>query len=126
MGRAIGHLLCGPGGHRLISGARWTLICFLAPVLLWLMLLIVLPHIDLLIQSFQIETGRGAAVWSLDNYRTFFAEPIYWFTFVRTALYSILETFLTFVVALPVAFFITKVAQPRYSGFLTLLLLLPI
>ena len=30
---------------------RWTLIMFLLPVLLWLGLLIVLPHIDLLIMS---------------------------------------------------------------------------
>jgi spermidine/putrescine transport system permease protein len=104
---------------------RWTLVCFLAPVLLWLFLLIVLPHIDLLIKSFRIETDTGEMAWSLSNYRTFFTEPIYWFTFVRTAIYSILVTFLTFVVALPVAFFITKVARPRFIGFLTMLLLLP-
>ncbi len=43
----------------------------------------------------------------------------------RTAVYSILVTVLTFVVALPVAFYITKVVNPRFQGFLTLLLLLP-
>jgi spermidine/putrescine transport system permease protein len=32
---------------------------------------------------------------------------------------------LTFVVALPLAFYITKVVAPKYQGFLTLLLLLP-
>ena len=104
---------------------RWTLYCFLAPVLLWLLLLIVLPHIDLLIKSFRIENDAGQMIWSLGNYKTFFREPIYWLTFVRTAGYSILVTFLTFVVALPVAFFITKVAKVRYTGFLTMLLLLP-
>ena len=104
---------------------RWTLLCFLAPVLLWLLLLIVLPHIDLLIKSFRIENDAGQMIWSLGNYKTFFKEPIYWLTFVRTASYSILVTFLTFVVALPVAFFITKVAKVRYTGFLTMLLLLP-
>ncbi len=104
---------------------RWTLVCFLTPVLLWLFLLIVLPHIDLLIKSFQIENDADQVRWSLANYRTFFQEPIYWFTFVRTAIYSILVTFLTFILALPVAFFITKVAKPKFTGFLTLLLLLP-
>ncbi len=104
---------------------RWTLFCFLAPVLLWLLLLIVLPHIDLLIKSFRIENDAGRMIWSLGNYKTFFTEPIYWLTFVRTACYSILVTFLTFVVALPVAFFITKVANVRYTGFLAMLLLLP-
>jgi len=104
---------------------RWTLFFFLSPVLLWLLLLIVLPHIDLLIKSFRIENDAGQMVWSLGNYMTFFKEPIYWLTFVRTAGYSILVTFLTLVVGLPVAFFITKVANVRYTGFLTMLLLLP-
>ena len=108
-----------------MARVRWTLICFLSPVLLWLLLLIVLPHIDLLIKSFRIENDAGQMVWSLNNYQTFFKEPIYWLTFVRTAGFSILVTFLTFVVALPVAFFITKVAKVKYAGFLTLLLLLP-
>ncbi|BBO78324.1 hypothetical protein DSCW_57410 [Desulfosarcina widdelii] len=104
---------------------RWTLFFFLSPVLLWLLLLIVLPHIDLLIKSFRIENDAGQMIWSLGNYKTFFKEPIYWLTFVRTAGYSILVTFLTLIVGLPVAFFITKVAKVRYTGFLTMLLLLP-
>jgi len=108
-----------------MARVRWTLFFFLSPVLLWLLLLIVLPHIDLLIKSFRIENDAGQMIWSLGNYKTFFIEPIYWLTFVRTAGYSILVTFLTFVVALPVAFFITKVAKVRYTGFLTMLLLLP-
>jgi spermidine/putrescine transport system permease protein len=104
---------------------RCALFFFLTPVILWLFLLIVLPHIDLLIMSFRIENDTGDMVWSLSNYAQFFEEPIYWRTFVRTAIYSILVTFLTFVIALPVALYITKVVAPRYRGFLTLLLLLP-
>jgi spermidine/putrescine transport system permease protein len=104
---------------------RWALLFFLSPVLLWLVALIVLPHIDLLIMSFRIETDDGRMAWSLNNYLSFFEEPIYWLTFVRTALYSILVTFLTFVIALPLAFYITKVVIPRYRGFLLVLLLLP-
>jgi len=108
-----------------MARVRWTLVCFLTPVLLWLFLLIVLPQIDLFIKSFRIENDADQMVWSLGNYRTFFQEPIYWLTFVRTAIYSILVTFLTFIVALPIAFFITKVAKPKFTGFLTMLLLLP-
>jgi len=104
---------------------RWGLFFFLTPVLLWLFLLIVLPHIDLLIMSFRYETLDGKLTWSFKNYLNFFEEPIYWLTFVRTAVYSILVTFLTFVIALPVAFYITKVVTPRYQGFLLVLLLLP-
>jgi len=104
---------------------RWTLWLFLTPVLLWLLLLIVLPHLDLLYMSLQFEDASGETVWSLHNYWQFFKEPIYWNTFARTAGYSILVTAITFVVTLPVAFYITKVVRPSYSGFLLTLLLLP-
>jgi spermidine/putrescine transport system permease protein len=104
---------------------RWGLLFFLSPVVLWLFLLIVLPHIDLLLMSFRAENDMGDMVWSLSNYRSFFEEPVYWLTFVRTAVYSILVTLLTFCIALPLAFYITKVVSPRYQGFLTMLLLMP-
>ncbi len=104
---------------------RWTFFFFLTPVLLWLFLMIVLPHIDLLIMSFRIENDDGNTVWSLFNYLSFFEEPIYWMTFARTAVYAILATFLTFIIALPLAFYISKVVAPKYQGFLTLMLLLP-
>jgi len=107
------------------KGIRWAFVIFVTPVLLWLFLLIVLPHIDLLIMSFRIEDDFGNSTWSASNYLNFFKEPIYWLTFARTAAYSILVTVLTFIVALPVAFFITKVVDVRYKGFLTMLLLLP-
>ncbi|MBW2296124.1 MAG: ABC transporter permease [Deltaproteobacteria bacterium] len=106
-------------------GIRWAFVIFITPVLLWLFLLIVLPHIDLLIMSFRIEDDVGNSTWSVSNYLNFYNEPIYWLTFTRTAVYSILVTSLTFIVALPVAFFITKVVDVRYQGFLTMLLLLP-
>lgn len=104
---------------------RWGLLFFMTPVLVWLFLLIVLPQIDLFIMSFRTENDAGEMVWSITNYLQFFGEPIYWLTFVRTAIYSILVTFLTFLIALPVAFYITKVVKPKFQGFLTVLLLLP-
>jgi len=107
------------------NSIRWGMIIFLTPVLMWLVLMIVLPHIDLLLMSFRVEDDFGNPTWSFSNYANFFKEPIYWFTFARTAIYSILVTAITFLVALPVAFFITKVVNVRYKGFLTLLLLLP-
>ena len=99
------------------SGMFWI---FITPVLLWLFLLILLPHLDLLLLSF-----RGDGSWTLDNYRNFFTEPIYWLTFVRTALYSIITTLLTLILALPVALYVTKIAKPGLRGFLMVLLMLP-
>jgi spermidine/putrescine transport system permease protein len=107
------------------SRKRWGLFFFLTPVLLWLFLLIVLPQIDMLIMSFRAENDSGQMIWSLTNYISFFDDPIYWLTFVRTAVYSILVTCLTFVIAFPVAFFITKVVSPKFQGFFLVLLLVP-
>jgi spermidine/putrescine transport system permease protein len=98
----------------------WLFWFFLTPVLCWLVLLILLPHIDLLLLSFQGKEG-----WTLENYRTFFLEPIYWLTFVRTAVYSFITTLLTLILGLPVAFYITKLARPGARGFLLILILLP-
>lgn len=109
------------GGHH----ARLGLYIFLAPVILWLLLLIILPHLELLLMSLKAENDFGELQWSLANYQHFFGEEIYWYTFVRTATYAILVTALTFIVTFPVAFYITKVVQPKYSGFLTILLLMP-
>ncbi|HHH40226.1 MAG TPA: ABC transporter permease [Sedimenticola sp.] len=105
--------------------AKLGLYIFLAPVLMWLLLLIVVPHIDLFIMSLRGEDDLGEAVWTLENYRNFFSERIYWLTFARTAGYALLVTLLTFLITFPVAFYITKVVSRRYSAFLTVLLLMP-
>ena len=41
--------------------------------------------------------------FSLSQYRTFFDEPLYWHTFVRTAAMSILATVCTLSIAFPAA-----------------------
>ena len=96
----------------------------LIPVLLWLVLLIILPHIDLLVSSF--KPNSGADTWTLENYSAFFADKIYWKTFVNTTLYAIGVTLLAFVVSFPIAFYLTKVVSRKYASFLTLLLLIPL
>jgi spermidine/putrescine transport system permease protein len=107
------------------AGARWGLVIFITPVLLWLVLLIVLPHVDLALMSFRADDGSGGKAFSLANYRLFFTEPVYWRTFARTALFSVLVTFLTWLITMPVAFYITKVVSPKFQGFLSVLILMP-
>jgi spermidine/putrescine transport system permease protein len=92
---------------------------------MWLLLLIVLPHLDLLTMSFRGEDDYGDVVWTMQNYMNFFMEPIYWLTFVRTALYAIITTFITFLLAMPVSFYIAKLARTKVQGALMILLLLP-
>lgn len=101
---------------------QWGFLFFFLPVALWLLLLIVLPHLELLKLSFtKANTGK----FTLDNYLAFFKEPIYWLTFVRTAGYSILVTFLVMVISLPVSFYISKIVNPKISGVLMILILVP-
>ena len=103
-----------------------TFYLLMVPVLLWLVLLIVIPHLDMFFRSFRFENDDGLMVFSLNNYLAFFEDSIYWLTFVKTALYSIGVTFLAFVVTFPVAFYLTKVVAKKYSSFMVLLLLIPI
>ena len=65
---------------------RLALLLLLAPALIWLLGLIVLPHIDLAVLSLRTRVAPRIYEWSFDKYRTFVDEPLYWHTFVRTAL----------------------------------------
>ncbi|HIO97533.1 MAG TPA: ABC transporter permease, partial [Leucothrix sp.] len=103
-----------------------TLYLLITPVLLWLILLIVLPHIDLLISSFQMENDDGEMVFSFGNYLAFFQNEIYWFTFVTTAAYAIGITILAFIITFPVAFYLTKVISKKNASVFILLLLIPL
>lgn len=104
---------------------RLGLALLLAPALLWLLGLVVLPHIELLMLSLQERTGPGEYGWSAAQYRTFVEEPLYWNTFVRTAVLSVLATALTLLIAFPAAWFIAKVSQGRAQALLLVLCLLP-
>ena len=103
-----------------------TFYLLIVPVLLWLIFMIVIPHIDLLISSFLVENDMGDMVFSFANYIEFFSQKIYWLTFVKTAAYSIGVTLLAFVVAFPIAFYLTKVASKKNASFLILLLIIPL
>jgi spermidine/putrescine transport system permease protein len=104
---------------------RLVLTLLLAPALLWLFALIVLPHVDLALLSFRERSAPRHYQPSLTQYRTFFTEPLYWHIFVRTALLSALATALTLLIAFPIAWVITKVAQGRTSAFLFIVCLIP-
>jgi spermidine/putrescine transport system permease protein len=104
---------------------RLILLLLLAPALLWLVGLIILPHVDLALLSFRERVAPREYVPSLAQYRTFFTEPLYWHVFVRTALMSALATALTLAVAFPIAWVIAKVARGRASALLFVVCLIP-
>jgi spermidine/putrescine transport system permease protein len=104
---------------------RVMLLLFLAPALLWLVGLIVLPHLELAILSLRARVAPRVYEFSFDQYRTFIDEPLYWHTFVRTAAMSILATLCTLLVAFPAAWYIAKIARGRGKSFLFVLCLIP-
>jgi spermidine/putrescine transport system permease protein len=110
-------------GHQL--HARLMLMLLLAPALLWLVGLIVLPHVELGILSLRERVAPRVYEVSLAQYRTFVEEPLYWHTFVRTALMSILATVITLLMAFPIAWMIAKVARGRSKSMLFILCLIP-
>jgi spermidine/putrescine transport system permease protein len=104
---------------------RLLLALLLAPALLWLVGLIILPHLDLALLSFREHIAPREYVRSLAQYRTFFSEPLYWHVFLRTAVFSALATALTLLVAFPIAWIIAKVARGRMSALLFVVCLIP-
>ena len=105
--------------------ARLALGLLLAPALLWLLALIILPHVDLAVLSFRERVAPRQYAPSLNQYRTFFAEPLYWHVFVRTAVMSLIATFLTLLLAFPIAWIIAKIAKGRASSLLFIVCLIP-
>lgn len=110
---------------RAVWSRRLLLALLLAPALLWLLLLIVLPHLDLALLSLRERVAPRQFVPSLAQYRTFFTEPLYWHVFLRTALMSAGATALTLLVAFPIAWTIAKLARGRMSALLFVVCLIP-
>ena len=106
-------------------GTGLALLLLVAPALLWLVGLIVLPHVELAFLSLRARVAPRVFEWSLAQYRTFFEEPLYWRTFVRTATMSILATLATFAIAFPAAWYIAKIAKGRAKSLLFVLCLVP-
>src|SRR5438067_396851 len=105
--------------------ARLALLLLLAPALVWLVGLIVLPHLELAVLSLRARVAPRVYELSLGQYRTFIDEPLYWHTFVRTAAMSIFATVCTLALAFPVAWYIAKIARGRAKSILFVLCLIP-
>ncbi|SMF80828.1 spermidine/putrescine transport system permease protein [Tistlia consotensis] len=105
---------------------RLSLILLMTPLLLWLVLLILLPHLGIGYLSLREKVAPRVYHFSFANYIDFLHEPIYWNTLLRTAWMSILVTVLTLFVGFPIAYYIAKVAGRRSRAALFLLCLVPL
>lgn len=107
------------------ASARLGLILLLMPLLLWLGLLIIIPHVDMLMLSLRERIGVGEYQTSLANYAAIVTEPLYMRTFMRTAVMSTLATLITLLIAFPVSYYIAKMVRGRTRSVLFLLCLVP-
>ncbi len=105
---------------------RLTLFLLMAPFAMWILLLIVIPHMGILFLSFREKISFKNYEYGFGNYVEFINEPIYWNTLLRTASISILVTVLALLIGFPVAYYIAKIAKNRSKGALFLLCLLPL
>ena len=103
-----------------------ALILLFMPFALWILLLIVLPHIGMFVLSLKEKVAPRVYEYGFDNYINFAQEPIYWNTLLRTGTVSLLVTFLALLIGFPVAYYIAKIAGKRTKGALFLLCLIPL
>ncbi|GLO63953.1 ABC transporter permease [Vibrio sp. MACH09] len=100
---------------------KWALALFLTPAIVWLLVLIVIPHLQLVELAFS-DRRDG---WTIKHFNVFFEHSIYWNTFVRTAWMSILATVFTLLLAFPVSYYIAKVATGANKLLLLMICILP-
>ena len=105
--------------------SRIAFFLLLTPLLLWLGLLIIIPHIDMLLISLRERISFGVYEPSLTQYEKALTEPLYLRTFWRTAVMSVLATGMTLLIAFPVAYYIAKMAKGRLQQVLFMLCLIP-
>ena len=101
------------------------LLLLLCPILLWLSLLVILPQLTMLNISLQERVAPRVYEYGFSNFYAFFTEPLYWNTFLRTAVMSIIATFLTLIIAFPISYYIAKMLKGRAKGLLFVLCLIP-
>ncbi|MCA3440426.1 MAG: ABC transporter permease [Rhodobacter sp.] len=97
----------------------------------WILVLVVLPNIYLFEHSFKpylpvAELGGPKDVYSLDNYLTFFRSPIHISVFIWTVVYSALVTVICFLIAYPLAYYLSKVSARALLPTIFLLLFIPL
>lgn len=107
------------------TAGKLSLLLLLTPFVLWIVLLVVLPHVQMLRISFQVRESWDSLNWGVTQYSNFFAESYYWRTFIRTGVMSLLTTALTLLIGFPIAWYIAKLARGRARGLLFLACLIP-
>jgi len=133
--QVTGNVALPPNGPRRRLSARLTrsprgrLALLLAAPLLWLGLAYLGALAALLVTALWTTntfTGDIERVWTLDNLRIVVTDSVYRSVTLRTVGVAALVTVIDAVLAAPVAFFMAKVASPRWQPLLVAGILLPL
>lgn len=113
----------------LSSRARLRLGLLLAAPLFWLGLVYIAALAALLITALWTVdsfTGQISQTWTLDNIIGVVTGSLYQTVTFRTVSVAILVTIVDIAIALPIAFFMAKVASPRMQRILVIAILMPL
>ena len=97
--------------------------------LVWLGVVYVGSLAALLVTSLWVQdsfTSEVFRTWTLANFRELLTEPLYRTVLLRTLLIAVLVTLVDLALALPIAFFMAKVARPRTARLLVVSCLMPL
>ena len=113
----------------LYAKPRARLALLLAAPLTWLVLIYIASLAALLITalwSVDEYTGAVKMTWSLDNITQVITGALYQAVTLRTVGVALLVTVVDILIALPIAFFMAKVAGPRLQRFMVIAVLMPL
>ena len=113
----------------LYQHAKTRLRLLIAAPVTWLGLVYIASLLMLLITALWTVdefTGDTKVVWNLNNIANLFTNSLYSVVGVRTIGIALAVTIIDVLLALPVAFFMSKVASPRMRNILAISVLLPL
>lgn len=111
------------------TGARLRLAALLTPPLLWLGLAYLGSLAVLLLSAFWTTdsfTSDVVHLWNIDNFRTILTDPVYRTITLRTLGVAVAVTLIDALLALPMAFFMARVASGRWRRALLVAVLTPL
>ena len=113
----------------LYSKPKLRLALLLAAPLTWLVLIYIVALVALLITAFWTVdsfTGQIQISWSLDNIQSVLTQALYRTVTLRTLGIALLVTVVDILIALPIAFFMAKVAGKRLQRAMVIMILMPL
>ncbi len=113
----------------LYNHAKLRLRLLIAAPVFWLGLVYIASLLMLLITAFwSIDefTGNTKVIWNFDNVTSLFTDALYSTVTLRTIGIALGVTVVDILLALPIAFFMSKVAGPKVRNILAISVLLPL